>query len=66
MVTWATGDPPHYYEDVPAYFTTRRDAKRYRDRREADPDYEGPALMFKVADDGITYDDVVWHYGCMA
>jgi hypothetical protein len=30
---------------------------------EADPDYDGPPLIFKVADDA-KYDDIVWHIGC--
>jgi hypothetical protein len=64
MVTWAGKDePPYYYEDVPCYFTTRRAAKEARDEMEADPDYDGPPLIFKVADDA-KYDDIVWHIGC--
>lgn len=66
MVTWDGKDePPYWREDVPCYYTTRRDAKAYRDELEMDPDYDGPPLIVKVADDA-TYDDIVWHYGCMA
>ena len=66
MVTWAEGRPPWYYENVPSYFTTRKAAKAYRDAEEADPDYDGPPLIFKECDDGVTYDDIAWHTGCVA
>lgn len=64
VVTWAGESPPYWREDVPIYFTTRREAKEYRDALEADPEYVGEPLVVESPDD-VAYDDVVWHSMCM-